>query len=192
MPIFTRRWDDPPEPTDGTRILITRYRPRGLKKEFETWSAWYPELAPSIELHAAAYGKNGLKIGWEIYRRRYLAEMKSPDARARIAELAARLRNGETLTLLCSSACTRESRCHRSLLAELLEQAIAAPPDAPAPPMLPSRIEPVEPIFRAHCHAARRTRFFIPPAHTTTRYPSSTAKIPMNTSGSRLSAFVDW
>ncbi len=137
MPIFTRRWDDPPppaEPPDGTRLRITRYRPRGRKKEIETRSAGYPELAPSVELHAAAYGKNGLKIGWEIYRRRYLAEMKSPDARARIAELTARLHAGETLTLLCSSACTRESRCHRSLLAELLEQSLATPHDAPDGP----------------------------------------------------------
>jgi uncharacterized protein YeaO (DUF488 family) len=121
MPLFTKRWDDDPSPTDGLRILICRYRPRALKKEFETWNLWYPELAPSTQLHAAAYGKQGLKIGWEIYRRRYLLEMRHPDAQARIKELLTRLHLHESLTLLCSSACTRESRCHRSLLAELLE-----------------------------------------------------------------------
>jgi uncharacterized protein YeaO (DUF488 family) len=121
MPLFTKRWDDEPSPTDGLRILICRYRPRALKKEFETWDLWYPELGPSTELHAAAYGKRGLKIGWEIYRRRFLQEMRNPDAQTRLKELAMRLHHGESLTLLCSSACTRESRCHRSLLAELLE-----------------------------------------------------------------------
>jgi uncharacterized protein YeaO (DUF488 family) len=80
-----------------------------------------------VELHAAAYGKGGLKIGWEIYRRRYLQEMRDPGARERIRELAARVRGGETVTLLCSSACVRESRCHRSLLAELIEAEAAAP-----------------------------------------------------------------
>ena len=109
------------------RILVCRYRPRGLKKEFETWSEWYPELGPSVELHAAVYGKNGAKIGWEIYRRRYLLEMREPEARARIRELAARMRSGEMVTLLCSSACVRESRCHRSLLAELIEAQAATP-----------------------------------------------------------------
>ncbi len=121
MPIRTRRWEDAVEEGDGARVLVCRYRPRGLKKEFETWGEWYPELGPSVELHAAAYGKGGLKIGWEIYRRRYLQEMRGAKARGRIGELAARVRGGETVTLLCSSACVRESRCHRSLLAELIE-----------------------------------------------------------------------
>jgi uncharacterized protein YeaO (DUF488 family) len=122
MPIRTKRWEDAVEHDDGLRVLVCRYRPRGLKKEFENWNVWYPELGPSTQLHAAAYGKGGLKVGWEIYRRKYLQEMRSPEAQARIAELADKVRNGEMVTLLCSSACTRESRCHRSLLAELIEQ----------------------------------------------------------------------
>jgi uncharacterized protein YeaO (DUF488 family) len=44
-----------------------------------------------------------------------------------IDELAKRVAGGEMITLLCSSACERESRCHRSLLKELIEQRIAAP-----------------------------------------------------------------
>ena len=123
MPIRTRRWNDDSEPGDGLRVMICRYRPRGLKKEFETWDLWHPELGPSKDLHAAAYGKQGLKISWDIYQRRYLQEMQSPEARARIAELAQRITRGETITLLCSSACERESRCHRSLLAALVEAA---------------------------------------------------------------------
>jgi uncharacterized protein YeaO (DUF488 family) len=133
MPVRTRRWEDPSEPDDGLRVLVCRYRPRGLKKEFETWNVWHPELGPSSALHAAAYGKGGLKISWDIYRRKYLQEMRGPEAIARIGELAARVARGETVTLLCSSACERESRCHRSLLAELIEaaaEAQAAPEDA--------------------------------------------------------------
>ena len=56
MPLKTKRWDEPLEADDGTRILICRYRPRGLRKENETWSEWLPDLAPSAALHAAAYG----------------------------------------------------------------------------------------------------------------------------------------
>jgi uncharacterized protein YeaO (DUF488 family) len=125
MPLKTKRWDDPEEPDDGRRILICRYRPRGLKKELENWHAWYPELGPSPALHSAAYAKNGISISWEIYTRRYQIEMKNPAAQARIAELVAQLKAGQTLTLLCSSACVRESRCHRSLLAEMIEEAMA-------------------------------------------------------------------
>ncbi|HUO10294.1 MAG TPA: DUF488 family protein [Phycisphaerae bacterium] len=76
MGISTKRWEDPVEEGDGLRVLVCRYRPRGLRKELENWAVWYPELGPSVELHAAAYGKKGVKIGWEIYRRRYLQEMR--------------------------------------------------------------------------------------------------------------------
>lgn len=117
--IHTKRWDDPREPTDGTRILITRYRPRGLKKENETWDEWIADLGPSAELHAAAYGKGREAVGWTTYRTAYLKQMLGQ--KAVIAELARRVLGGETITLLCSSQCVRESRCHRSLLQELIE-----------------------------------------------------------------------
>ena len=120
MPLKTKRWDDPAEPDDGFRLLICRYRPRALPKKKETWDKWYGELGPSKELHAAVYGKGRMPIGWEVYRARYLAEMKAQ--RERIGELAGRLKNGETITLICSSACVREARCHRSLLKVLIEE----------------------------------------------------------------------
>jgi uncharacterized protein YeaO (DUF488 family) len=120
MPIHTKRWNDPRQPTDGTRILVCRYRPRGLRKEDETWDEWQKDLAPSTALHAAAYGKGGRSpIDWQTYRARYLKEMLMQ--RDSIRALADRVKVGEAITLLCSSACVRESRCHRSLLKELIE-----------------------------------------------------------------------
>jgi len=59
--IKTKRWNDPVEPGDGRRLLITRYRPRGVKKGEEPWDEWRKELAPSKELHADWYGKRGTK-----------------------------------------------------------------------------------------------------------------------------------
>jgi uncharacterized protein YeaO (DUF488 family) len=123
MPIRTRRWNDPREADDGFRLLICRYRPRGLPKSEETWDAWQANLGPSRELHAAVYGTAGVPIPWATYRRRYLIEMKSQAAA--IDELAKRVAAGETITLLCSSSCERESRCHRSLLRDLIEQRMA-------------------------------------------------------------------
>ena len=122
--IETKRWDDAIDVArDGTRILVTRYRPRGLPKELETWSEWLPAVAPSRDLHAAAYGKRGLQTSWDGYRAAYLREMEAQ--RETIAALAARVRGGETITLLCSSQCDRESRCHRSLLKTLIGRAVA-------------------------------------------------------------------
>jgi uncharacterized protein YeaO (DUF488 family) len=123
MPIRTKRWNDLREVDDGFRLLICRYRPRGLPKSEETWDAWMPDLGPSKALHAAYYGKHGESLAWASYRSTYLREMlKQKEA---IEELAQRVKRGETITLLCSSACERESRCHRSLLKELIEARIA-------------------------------------------------------------------
>ena len=127
MPVLTKQWDDPRELADGYRLLVSRYRPRGLGKADETWDGWAPDLGPSRELHAAFYGEGGVPVNWPLYRNRYLLEMRQQ--RDAIAKLAGRSRAGETITLLCSSACTRESRCHRSLLKELIDAAAA--PEAP-------------------------------------------------------------
>ena len=121
----TKRWDDPASPDDGTRILVTRYRPRGLSKADETWTEWIPAVAPSAELHAAAYGKGRVQVPWAVYRTSYLREMRDPTARAAIEALARRVAAGEAITLLCSSQCVREDRCHRSLLRELIEREVA-------------------------------------------------------------------
>ena len=123
MPIRTRRWNDPREPDDGFRLLICRYRPRALPKKDETWKEWNKNLGPSRELHADFYGKHGEPITWGEYRRRYLEEMK--DQAEAITEMAKRVAAGETITLLCSSACEEEQRCHRTLLKELVEKEVA-------------------------------------------------------------------
>lgn len=121
MPIHTRRWNDPGRPDDGLRVLICRYRPRGVPKAKETWDVWKKQLGPSVELHADYYGKHGPPIGWAAYQKRYLAEMKAQ--KDEIRALAEKVKAGETVTLLCSSACTDEARCHRTLLRRLIESA---------------------------------------------------------------------
>jgi uncharacterized protein YeaO (DUF488 family) len=123
--IHTRQWNGPTESDDGQRILICRYRPRGVSKADETWDQWLPQLGPSKELHAAYYGKGGkMPATWSAYQSRYLTEMRAQ--KETIQELAQRVFDGEQITLLCSSACTRESRCHRSLLKSLIERQVEA------------------------------------------------------------------
>ena len=127
MPIKTKRWDDPVAEDDGFRLLTCRYRPRALPKAKETWDLWWSHLGPSKELHAAYYGKHGqTPISWEEFRRRYLEEMQGQEES--LALLAEKAAAGKTITLLCSSACTDETHCHRSLLRQLIEGRIGATP----------------------------------------------------------------
>lgn len=116
----TKRWCDPAEPDDGFRVLIARYRPRGVAASDETWSGFMPQLGPSKGLHAAFYGKPGTEpVDADEYARRYIEEMRAQ--RFWIHNLAELHARGETVTLLCSSACTDEARCHRTLLRGLIE-----------------------------------------------------------------------
>ena len=119
MPLKTKRWNDPKGRDDGYRLLICRYRPRGVSKADETWDGWCPDLGPSRALHADFYGKHGPPINWEEYRRRYLEEMQAQQEL--IEELALMVAEGKQITLLCSSACVDASHCHRSLLKQLIE-----------------------------------------------------------------------
>jgi uncharacterized protein YeaO (DUF488 family) len=121
--IKTKRWNDAKEADDGYRLLICRYRPRALPKAKETWDAWDSALGPSRELHADFYGKHGPPISFEEYVRRYLAEMDSQGER--ITALARRVGAGQTITLLCSSACVDAAHCHRTLLKRLIEERLA-------------------------------------------------------------------
>lgn len=121
MPVRTKRWNDPPEPEDGFRVLICRLRPRGVARANERWDEWWPDLGPSRELLDAFHGKDGPPLTFSAYAPRYLEEMQRQVFRIRA--LGQRVANGETVTLLCSSACTDPARCHRTLLARLVERA---------------------------------------------------------------------
>lgn len=122
--IKTKCWDHRREADDGFRLLICRYRPRALPKKKETWDLWWSQLGPSKELHADFYGKTGQPIHWEEYRRRYLEEMKGELQQESIAVLAEKVAAGQTITLLCSSACIDAKHCHRTLLKELIEEEV--------------------------------------------------------------------
>ena len=62
----------PAEPTDGTRILVDRLWPRGVKKEDAAIEQWLKDLAPSTGLRNW-FGHDPAR--WEEFRERYAAEL---------------------------------------------------------------------------------------------------------------------
>jgi uncharacterized protein YeaO (DUF488 family) len=120
--IKTKRWNDPEAQDDGFRLLVCRLRPRGVAKAAERWHEWWPDLGPSRPLLDDFHGKGAAPepLSWDDYMKRYLEEMREPRAVFRMRVLVQRLSAGETVTLLCSSACTRPERCHRTVLGALL------------------------------------------------------------------------
>jgi uncharacterized protein YeaO (DUF488 family) len=60
------------DPTDGTRILVERLWPRGMRKEELALDSWIKDVAPSTDLRRW-FGHDPAK--WEEFRRRYFAEL---------------------------------------------------------------------------------------------------------------------
>lgn len=127
MPVSIVRLGTPRAPGEGLRIGTVRRPPRAVPKaEFarrDFFEVWLPELAPSAELVSWALSDPWTDARWRRYSRRYRAEMRAPPARRLIALLAAL--SGQT-DFAVGCYCADESRCHRALLRELLQEAGAS------------------------------------------------------------------
>ncbi len=120
MPIRVVRLGSPRAQGEGLRLGTVRRPPRGVPKaehaSRDFYDVWLPDLSPSEELvkealHAADDRE------WRRFERGYLAEMKRPGAAHLLALLAA-LSHQTNFSVGCY--CAEESRCHRSLLKQLL------------------------------------------------------------------------
>jgi uncharacterized protein YeaO (DUF488 family) len=108
-------------PEEGTRIGTVRRPPRGVPKDrfaTENWyDVWFPNLAPSAETM-----KLGQEAGddsqWAAFVKKYRSEMAEPEARHELALLAAL---SHTTNFSVGCYCEHESRCHRSVLRQLLQ-----------------------------------------------------------------------
>ncbi|HET7752090.1 MAG TPA: DUF488 domain-containing protein [Terriglobales bacterium] len=72
--IQLKRAYEPASKTDGTRYLVERLWPRGVKKELLPVEGWLKDLAPSTELRKW-FSHDPAR--WAEFRRRYFAELKA-------------------------------------------------------------------------------------------------------------------
>jgi uncharacterized protein YeaO (DUF488 family) len=110
-------------PGEGLRIGTVRRPPRGVPAaDFaarDWYDVWFPLLSPSAETVKLGLGA-ATPPEWAAFVKLYRAEMAKPDARHAI-ELLAALSHHADFSVGCY--CEDESRCHRSVLRELLAQA---------------------------------------------------------------------
>ena len=107
---------------EGVRIGTVRRPPRGVPKgevaSRNYYDVWFPILSPAPEtVKLALSGKTDRD--WARFVKKYRAEMARPEPRAALALLAA-LAHETNLSVGCY--CEDESRCHRSILRELLAE----------------------------------------------------------------------
>ena len=122
MSVRIVRLGSPRAAGEGTRIGTVRRPPRGVPKtEFsrQNWyDVWFPNLAPSL-----ATMKLGLEASsdadWRAFAKKYRAEMNEAGPKHDLDLLAA-LSRSTSFSVGCY--CGDESRCHRSILRDLLAE----------------------------------------------------------------------
>jgi uncharacterized protein YeaO (DUF488 family) len=121
MAIRIVRLGTPREAEEGLRIGTVRRPPRGVRKEDHArrdfFDVWLPELAPSAPLVSWALSEPFTPARWATYARKYCVEMRQPTAQ-RLLALLANLSSQTNFSVGCY--CEDETRCHRSLLKDLL------------------------------------------------------------------------
>ncbi len=123
MSVRVVRLGTPRQPGEGVRIGTVRKPPRGVLKSHyasENWfDVWFPNLAPSLltmQRGRAAVTDAQLSA----FKKKYRAEMSAPEA-ARSISLLAALSHTANFSVGCY--CEDESRCHRTVLRQLLADA---------------------------------------------------------------------
>lgn len=97
--IRTKRVYEPVAKADGTRVLVERLWPRGVKKEDAALDLWLKEIAPSPELRAWLKKHPD---DWAEFKRRYRAELEANDEA--VEELLAAGPPSRRLTLVYAKA----------------------------------------------------------------------------------------
>ena len=105
---------------EGLRIGTVRRPPRGVPKSRfardDWYDVWLPTLAPSAQAVKSALAST-TPAEWRRFTQRYRSEMSQPEAKHAL-ELLAALSHATNFSVGCY--CEDESRCHRSILRQLL------------------------------------------------------------------------
>ena len=108
---------------EGLRLGTVRRPPRGVPKaEYgrrNYYDVWLPTLAPSLELLTRGKNLSTEPTAWRAFARAFKKEMSAP-APSRELDLLAALSHRTNLSVGCY--CEDESRCHRSILRQLLKE----------------------------------------------------------------------
>jgi uncharacterized protein YeaO (DUF488 family) len=122
MSISVVKLGSPRKAGEGLRIGTVRRPPRGVpKSEYarrDFYDVWLPILSPSQELVKEGRASNDDK-SWSAFKRKFRSEMNGPEA-SRVLDLLAALSHQTNMSLGCY--CEDETRCHRSVLRELLKE----------------------------------------------------------------------
>ena len=116
MTVALKRVYAEPSPHDGTRVLVDRLWPRGLKKSDVALDAWLKDLAPSNELRKWFHAH---PQQWSKFREKYLKELATRQPTRRCSNFTSLQKERRRLTLLFASK--NEERNNALVLKQLLD-----------------------------------------------------------------------
>ena len=106
---------------EGPRLGTVRRPPRGVRKDDyakrDFYDVWLPELAPSAAIVKWALSRPWTDARWKQFSKKYRAEMGKAPAEHILQALTAL---SATSDFAVGCYCEDQSRCHRSLLREIL------------------------------------------------------------------------
>jgi uncharacterized protein YeaO (DUF488 family) len=117
--IRIRRVYEEPAPADGTRVLVDRIWPRGLRKDAAALDEWARDVAPSTELREW-YGHDPARF--DEFRRRYLEELSHSGQRAALGRLRALASSKAPRPLTLLTATRDVDHSQAAVLAQILRQ----------------------------------------------------------------------
>ena len=127
MSVAIKRVYESASRSDGARVLVDRLWPRGLTKERAAVDEWLRNLAPSNELRQWFHARPD---HWDSFRKKYLKELKQPEAEDALRQLYQLAHKRRHLTLLFASK--NETRNNALVLKELLD-GMRKPPTGTGP-----------------------------------------------------------
>lgn len=123
MAIRIVRLGSPRGSNEGIRIGTVRRPPRGVLKadyaRLDYYDVWLPQLAPSAELVKFIRQDPDRAERWQQFERQYVRELSTPD-NSRLLDLLSALSKGADFSVGCY--CEDETKCHRSILREVLAE----------------------------------------------------------------------
>jgi len=122
MTVRIKRVYDPPDASDGARVLVDRLWPRGLTKEAADLEVWLKDIAPSDELRKWYHAH---LQQWGEFRKRYLRELRSDTAQAALQQLHNLAEKARGVTLLYASKDVKQN--HAMVLKQLIDGARKPP-----------------------------------------------------------------
>jgi uncharacterized protein YeaO (DUF488 family) len=125
MPVAVKRVYESVSRADGTRVLVDRLWPRGLRKSIA--HEWLRDLAPSDSLRKWFHAQ---PEQWTVFRRRYLKELARPEAQKDLQKLFSLAHRKKRLTLVFASKNERHNNA--VVLKELLD-GMRKPPTSTGP-----------------------------------------------------------